>query len=53
MTLQVSPQTKRVFHLSLPIFAELLLQLLVGNMDQFMISHFAPPPWPPSATAIR
>ena len=40
MTLQVSPQTKRVFHLSLPIFAELLLQLLVGNMDQFMISHF-------------
>ena len=42
MTLQVSPQTKRVFHLSLPIFAELLLQLLVGNMDQFMISHFGP-----------
>ena len=40
MTLQVSPQTRRVFHLSLPIFAELLLQLLVGNMDQFMISHF-------------
>ena len=40
MTLQVSPQTKQVFHLSLPIFAELLLQLLVGNMDQFMISHF-------------
>lgn len=40
MTLRISPQTKRVFHLSLPIFAELLLQLLVGNMDQFMISHF-------------
>ena len=36
----ISPQTRRVFHLSLPIFAELLLQLLVGNMDQFMISHF-------------
>ena len=53
MTLQVSPQTKRVFHLSLPIFAELLLQLLVGNMDQFMISHFGSAPWPPSATAIR
>ena len=35
-----SPQTRRVFHLSLPIFAELLLQLLVGNMDQFMISRF-------------
>mgnify|MGYP000748060985 FL=1 len=40
MPLHFSPQTKRVFHLSLPIFAELLLQLLVGNMDQFMISHF-------------
>ena len=42
MTLQFSPQTRRVFHLSLPIFAELLLQLLVGNMDQFMISPFGP-----------
>ena len=40
MTLHVSPQTRRVFHLSLPIFAELLLQLLVSNMDQFMISRF-------------
>ena len=40
MNLQISPQTRRVFRLSLPIFAELLLQLLVGNMDQFMISHF-------------
>lgn len=40
MTLSPSPQTRRVFRLSLPIFAELLLQLLVGNMDQFMISHF-------------
>ena len=40
MTLRFSPQTRRVFHLSLPIFAELLLQLLVGNMDQFMISPF-------------
>ena len=34
-----SPQTRRVFFLSLPIFAELLLQLLVGNVDQFMLSH--------------
>ena len=40
MTLRISPQTRRVFHLSLPIFAELLLQLLVGNVDQFMLSHF-------------
>ena len=37
MTLRFSPQTRRVFHLSLPIFAELLLQLLVGNVDKFMI----------------
>ena len=35
MTLRFSPQTRRVFHLSLPIIAELLLQLLVGNVDQF------------------
>ena len=40
MIQRISPQTRRVFRLSLPIFAELLLQLLVGNMDQFMISHF-------------
>ena len=40
MTLRISSQTRRVFHLSLPIFAELLLQLLVGNVDQFMLSHF-------------
>lgn len=29
----------RVFWMSLPIFAELLLQLLVGNVDQMMISR--------------
>lgn len=39
MNLRVSPQTRRVFVLSLPIFAELLLQLLVGNIDQLMISN--------------
>ena len=38
MTLRISSQTRRVFRLSLPIFAELLLQLLVGNVDQFMLS---------------
>lgn len=31
--------TGRVFRMSLPIFVELLLQLLVGNVDQFMISR--------------
>ena len=39
MSLRLSPQTRRVFLLSLPIFAELLLQLLVGNIDQLMISR--------------
>ena len=39
MNLRLSPQTRRVFVLSLPIFAELLLQLLVGNIDQLMISR--------------
>ena len=38
MIRSISPQTRRVFALSLPIFAELLLQLLVGNIDQVMIS---------------
>ena len=27
--------------MSLPIFVELLLQLLVGNIDQFMISKYS------------
>ena len=39
MNLRSSTQTRRVFFLSLPIFAELLLQLLVGNIDQLMISN--------------
>lgn len=32
---------KDVFKISLPIFVELLLQLLVGNVDQFMISRYS------------
>lgn len=32
---------KTVFMMSLPIFVELLLQLLVGNIDQFMISKYS------------
>ena len=32
--------TLTVFKMSLPIFVELLLQLLVGNIDQFMLSHY-------------
>lgn len=33
--------TLTVFKMSLPIFVELLLQLLVGNIDQFMLSHYS------------
>ena len=28
-----------LFKMSVPIFVELLLQLLVGNIDQIMVSH--------------
>lgn len=31
--------TRAVFLMSVPIFVELLLQLLVGNIDQFMVSR--------------
>lgn len=33
--------TAMVVKMSLPIFVELLLQMLVGNVDQFMLSHFS------------
>lgn len=33
--------SKDVFKMSIPIFVELLLQLLVGNVDQFMLSHYS------------
>lgn len=33
--------TKVVFKMSIPIFIELLLQLLVGNVDQIMISRYS------------
>lgn len=32
---------KKLFLMSLPIFVEVLLQLLVGNIDQFMISQYS------------
>ncbi|MEG1774704.1 MAG: MATE family efflux transporter, partial [Oscillospiraceae bacterium] len=38
---QSNDTTRRVFLMSLPIFAELLLQLLVGNVDQIMVSRYA------------
>ncbi len=41
MKKRLSPQTLRAFKMSLPIFVELLLQLLVGNVDQIMLSHVA------------
>lgn len=33
--------SKEVFKMSIPIFFELLLQLLVGNIDQIMVSHYS------------
>ena len=33
--------TKGIFFISLPIFGELLLQLLVGNVDQIMLSQYS------------
>ena len=33
--------THKVFKMSLSIFVELLLQMLVGNIDQFMISQYS------------
>lgn len=33
--------TKTVFKMSIPIFIELLLQLLVGNIDQIMVSRYS------------
>ena len=32
---------KRIFMMSLPIFLELFLQLLVGNVDQIMLSGYS------------
>lgn len=32
---------KAIFHLTWPIFIELTLQMLVGNMDQFMVSRYS------------
>lgn len=32
--------TKSLFMMSWPIFVELMLQMLVGNMDQIMLSHY-------------
>lgn len=33
--------TKYAFRMSIPIFVELLLQLLVGNVDQIMVSRYS------------
>ena len=30
-----------LFHLTWPIFIEILLQILVGNIDQIMLSHYS------------
>ena len=30
-----------VFKMTWPIFIEILLQMMVGNVDQFMLSHYS------------
>lgn len=37
----VNVTNKKIFIMSLPIFFELFLQLLVGNIDQIMLSGFS------------
>ncbi len=38
---EFNDSSRFIFKMSLPIFVELLLQLLVGNVDQIMISHYS------------
>lgn len=38
---EFSDSSRLIFKMSLPIFVELLLQLLVGNIDQIMISQYS------------
>ena len=38
---EFNDSSRFIFKMSLPIFVELLLQLLVGNIDQIMISHYS------------
>ena len=37
---RIDASGRALFRLSWPIFIELILQLLVGNMDQVQLSHF-------------
>ena len=39
-TARIDDSPRALVRLSWPIFIELLLQLLVGNMDQVQLSHF-------------
>lgn len=41
MTIATSNQVSSLLKLSWPILLELLLQILVGNVDQIMISHYS------------
>ena len=34
-------QKLSVFKMTWPIFIEILLQMMVGNVDQFMLSHYS------------
>ncbi|MDD3219087.1 MAG: MATE family efflux transporter [Lachnospiraceae bacterium] len=41
LDLQKMSTNKNLFRMSIPIFVELLLQLLVGNIDQIMVSQYS------------
>ena len=42
-----------VFKMTWPIFIEILLQMMVGNVDQFMLSHYSQNPLLPLVTPIK
>ena len=41
LTIEEMNKNKKLILMSLPIFVELMLQLLVGNIDQIMVSHIS------------
>ena len=41
-----------LFGMTWPIFIELVLQMLLGNVDQIMLSHYSDTALPTAATAV-
>lgn len=40
-SLEASTAKLSIFKMTWPIFIEILLQMMVGNVDQFMLSHYS------------